>query len=63
MNEIKVSINRNGLLSKKITLKILNNGYDRFQSPYVAARVFSPLVIYKNVDIVHVFIEIYRIRY
>jgi hypothetical protein len=31
--------------------------------PYVAARVFSPLVIYKNVDIVHVFIEIYRIRY
>ena len=31
MNEIKVSINRNGLLSKKITFKILNNGYDRFQ--------------------------------
>ena len=30
MNEIKVSINCNGLLSKKITLKILN-GYDRFQ--------------------------------
>ena len=28
--------------------------------PYVAARVFSPLVIYKNVDIVHVFIEIYH---
>ena len=26
MNEIKVSINRNGLLSKKITFKILNNG-------------------------------------
>ena len=31
MNEIKVAINRNGLLSKKITFKILNNGYDRFQ--------------------------------
>jgi hypothetical protein len=31
MNEIKVSINRNGLLSKKITFKILYNGYDRFQ--------------------------------
>ena len=31
--------------------------------PYVAARVFSPLVIYENVDIVHMFIEIYRIRY
>ena len=30
MNEIKVSMNRNGLLSKKITFKILN-GYDRFQ--------------------------------
>ena len=30
MNEIKVSKNRNGLLSKKITFKILN-GYDRFQ--------------------------------
>ena len=30
MNEIKVSINRNGLLYKKITFKILN-GYDRFQ--------------------------------
>ena len=29
MNEIKVSINRNGLLSKKITFKILN-GYNRF---------------------------------
>jgi len=29
MNEIKVSINRNGLLSKKITFKILNNRYDR----------------------------------
>ena len=26
MDEIKVSINRNGLLSKKITFKILNNG-------------------------------------
>ena len=25
---------------------------------YVAARVFSPLVIYENVDIVHMFIEI-----
>jgi hypothetical protein len=25
MNEIKVFINRNGLLSKKITFKILNN--------------------------------------
>jgi len=33
------------------------------KSPYVAARVFSPLVIYENVDIMHVFIEIYRIRY
>ena len=33
------------------------------ESPYVAAHVFSPLVIYENVDIVHVFIEIYRIRY
>ena len=31
MNEIKVPINRNGLLLKKITFKILNNGYDRFQ--------------------------------
>ena len=31
MNEIKVSINCNGLLSKKITFKILNNEYDRFQ--------------------------------
>ena len=30
MNEIKVYMNRNGLLSKKITFKILN-GYDRFQ--------------------------------
>ena len=30
MNESKVSMNRNGLLSKKITFKILN-GYDRFQ--------------------------------
>jgi hypothetical protein len=28
MNEIKVSINRNGLLSKKMTFKILNNGHD-----------------------------------
>jgi hypothetical protein len=29
MNEIKVSINCNGLLSKKITIKkILNKGYD-----------------------------------
>jgi hypothetical protein len=33
------------------------------ESPYVAARIFSPLVIYENVDIVHMFIEIYRIRY
>jgi hypothetical protein len=33
------------------------------ESHYVAARIFSPLVIYENVDIVHVFIEIYRIRY
>jgi len=33
------------------------------ESPYVAARVFSSLVIYENVDIVHVFIEIYRICY
>ena len=33
------------------------------ESPYVAAHIFSPLVIYENVDIVHVFIEIYRIRY
>ena len=31
MNESKVSINRNGLLSKKITFKILNTGYDVFQ--------------------------------
>ena len=31
------------------------------ESPYAAARVFSPLVIDENVDIVHVFIEIYRI--
>ena len=31
--------------------------------PYVAACVFSSLVIYENVDIVHVFIENYRIRY
>ena len=31
MNEIKVSINRNGLLSKKITFKIINNRYDGFQ--------------------------------
>ena len=31
MNKSKVSINCNGLLSKKITFKILNNGYDRFQ--------------------------------
>ena len=30
MNEIKVSINHNGLLSKKITFKRLNE-YDRFQ--------------------------------
>ena len=30
MKEIKVSINRNGLLSKKITFKILN-GYDTLQ--------------------------------
>jgi hypothetical protein len=28
------------------------------ESPYVAARVFSPLVIYENEDIVHMFIEI-----
>jgi hypothetical protein len=33
------------------------------ESPYVAACVFSALVIYENVDIVHVFIEIYRIHY
>jgi hypothetical protein len=33
------------------------------ESPYVAVPVFSPLVIYENVDIVHMFIEIYRIRY
>ena len=33
------------------------------ESPYVAAQVFSPLVVYENVDIVHVFIEIYCIRY
>jgi hypothetical protein len=32
------------------------------ESPYVATHVFSPLVIYEYVDIVHVFIEIYRIR-
>jgi hypothetical protein len=30
--------------------------------PYVATCVFSPLVIYENVDIVHVFIEVYLIR-
>jgi hypothetical protein len=30
------------------------------ESPYVAIRVFSPLVIYENVDIM--FIEFYRIR-
>ena len=30
MCKMKVSINRNGLLFKKITFKILN-GYDRFQ--------------------------------
>jgi hypothetical protein len=30
------------------------------ESPYVAARIFSPLAIYEIVDIVHVFIEIYR---
>jgi hypothetical protein len=29
MNKIKVSINRNGFISKKISFKILN-GYDRF---------------------------------
>ena len=28
------------------------------ESPYIAADVFSPLVVYENVDIVHVFIEI-----
>ena len=33
------------------------------ESPYVVARLFSPFVIYENVDIMHVFIEIYRIRY
>jgi hypothetical protein len=32
------------------------------KSPYVA-NVFSLGVIYENVDIIHVFIEIYRIRY
>jgi hypothetical protein len=32
------------------------------ESPYVAARVFSPLAI-ENVDTVHMFIEIYRICY
>jgi hypothetical protein len=32
------------------------------ESPYVA-NVFSLGVIYENVDIIHVFIEIYRIRY
>jgi hypothetical protein len=36
----------------------------KFKSPYVATRVFSPLVkIYENVDIVHMFVEIYRIHY
>jgi hypothetical protein len=30
------------------------------ESPYVATHIFSPLVIYENVNIV--FIEIYRIR-
>ena len=33
------------------------------ESPYVTACVFSPLVIYENADIVHMFIEIYRICY
>jgi hypothetical protein len=33
------------------------------ESPYVAACIFSPLVIYEIVDIVHVFIEIYPIHY
>ena len=33
------------------------------ESPYVTAHVFSALVIYENVDIVDVFIEIYRIKY
>jgi hypothetical protein len=32
------------------------------ESPYVATRVFSALVIYENVDIVQVFIEIYHIH-
>jgi hypothetical protein len=84
MNEIKVSINRNGLLSKKITLEgdsgkevalwrltsLSRWSKAKFKSPcnveelpYVATRVFSPLVIYENVDIVHMFIEIYRILY
>jgi hypothetical protein len=44
----------------KVKFKSPNNFEE---SPYVAARVFSLLVIYENVDIVHVFIEIYRIRY
>ena len=33
------------------------------ESPYVAPRLFSLLVIYENADIVHLFIEIYRILY
>ena len=40
MNEIKVSINRNGLLSKKITFKILYNGYGRFQQTRARYRHF-----------------------
>jgi hypothetical protein len=32
------------------------------ETPYVAARVFSPLVIYENVDIVHVFIVLLTCR-
>jgi hypothetical protein len=45
MNEIKVSITRNGLLSKKITFKILNNGYDRFQWTCARYRHFHKLKV------------------
>ena len=40
MNEIKVSINRNGLLSKKITFKILN-GYDKISINMCTISTFS----------------------
>jgi hypothetical protein len=55
MNEIKVSINSNVSRWSKAKFKSSCNFEE---SPYVAAHIFSPLVIYENVDIVHVFIEI-----